>query len=69
MVDLLRSVSDFIARRKGLPVLVGVGLVILNLLISLLPAWPVIAWFAHTDILLQVGVIVGLVGVLIGDAL
>jgi hypothetical protein len=69
MVELLRNVSDFIAHRKGLPVLIGVGLVLLNLVISLLPAWPVITWFARTDIFLQLGVIVGLMGILIGDAL
>lgn len=68
MVEFLRTASDFIARRKGLPVLIGVGLVLLNLLISLLPAWSVIAWLARTDLLLQLGVIVGLLGILIGDA-
>lgn len=68
MVDFLRQASDFIARRKGLPVLIGVGLVLLNLLISLLPAWSVVAWFARTDLLLQLGVVLGMLGILIGDA-
>ncbi len=68
MVEFLREASDFIAHRKGLPVLVGVGLVLLNLIFSLLPAWPVVAWFARTDLLLQLGVVVGLLGILIGDA-
>jgi hypothetical protein len=68
MVELLRGASDFIAHRKGLPVLIGVGLVLLNLIISLLPAWSVIRWLARTDILLQLGVICGLLGILIGDA-
>jgi hypothetical protein len=68
MVEFLRTASDFIAHRKGLPVLIGIGLVLLNLLISLLPAWSVIAWLARTDLLLQLGVIVGLLGILIGDA-
>ena len=68
MVEFLRTASDFVAHRKGLPVLVGVGLVLLNLLVSILPAWPVVAWLARTDILLQVGVLLGLLGILIGDA-
>jgi hypothetical protein len=69
IVKSLRSTSDFLVHRKGLPVLVGAGLVLLNLVISFLPAWPVVGWLAETDLLLQVGVIVGLLGVLIGDAL
>ena len=68
MVELLRHLSDFIAHRKGLPVLIGVGLVLLNLIISVLPTWSVVAWLARTDILLQLGVIIGLMGILIGDA-
>ena len=69
IVKFLRSASDFLVPRKGLPVLVGVGLVFINLVISLLPAWPVVGWLAETNLLLQVGVIVGLLGILVGDAL
>jgi hypothetical protein len=44
--------------------------VILNFVLRLLPdSWPVVGWFVHTDLLLHLGVVVGLVGVLIGDAL
>lgn len=69
IVRFLRNASDFLARRKGLPVLIGVGLVLLNLVVSLLPAWPVIGWLAETDLLLQIGIILGLLGILLGDAL
>ena len=65
----LRAASEFLAQRKGLPVLVGVALVALNLIARLLPAWPVVGWFAETDLLLHLGVILGLLGVLLGDAL
>ncbi|MGC9520406.1 MAG: hypothetical protein ACP5HG_00815 [Anaerolineae bacterium] len=69
VTKFLRAASEFLAHRKGLPVLVGTGLVLLNLIILLLPAWPLIAWLADTHLLLHIGVIVGLLGVLIGDAL
>jgi len=66
---MLEATSDFLAQRKGLPVFIGVGLVLLNFILRLLPAWPVVGWLAATDLLLHLGVIVGLLGVLLGDAL
>jgi hypothetical protein len=68
--NLLKRISDFLARLPGLPVFVGVLLVILNFVLRLLPdTWPVVGWLTHTDLFLHVGVIVGLIGVLLGDAL
>jgi hypothetical protein len=70
MAALLKRISDFLARVPGLPVLVGVLLVALNFLLRLLPdTWPVVGWLTQTDLLLHLGVIVGLLGVLLGDAL
>ncbi len=65
----LKAASDFLARRKGLPVLVGVALIALGLCLNLLPPWPVVHWFARTQFFLHVGTILGLLGILIGDAL
>lgn len=65
----LRTASDYLAQRKGLPVLVGVGLILLNFVVTFLPQWPVLAWLSETDLFLHLGGIVGLLGVLIGDAL
>jgi hypothetical protein len=70
IADLLKRVSDFLARLPGLPVLVAVVLVALNFVMRLLPpTWPVVGWLVHTDLLLHLGVILGLVGILLGDAL
>jgi hypothetical protein len=69
VTEYLRTTADYLAQRKGLPVLVGVGLVVLNLIFSLLPPWPGVVWLAETDLLLQLGVIIGLIGMLLGDAL
>lgn len=68
-VERLKQMSEFLAHYRGLPVLLGVLLVALNLIFRLLPPWPVIRWLAGTDLLLHVGVITGFLGFLIGDAL
>ena len=64
-----KRISEFLARMPGLPVVVAVGLVVLNFVLQLLPAWPVVGWLARTHLLLHLGVILGLLGVLLGDAL
>ena len=69
MNELLKKVSEFLAHNKGLPVLIGIGMVVLNLVFNLLPQWPVITWLADTELFLHLGVIVGLLGILLGDAL
>ncbi|MBN2006922.1 MAG: hypothetical protein JXA21_26445 [Anaerolineae bacterium] len=66
--EWLNIVSNFISHYKGFPVLVGIGLIFLNMVLSLLPAWPVVSWFAQTDLLLHLGCIIGLLGILLGDA-
>ncbi|MDY6877854.1 MAG: hypothetical protein SWK90_16855 [Chloroflexota bacterium] len=68
--ELLKRSSDFLARVPGLPVIVAVALVALNFVLQLLPAaWPVVGWLAHTHLLLHIGVIMGFLGILLGEAL
>lgn len=69
LIEWLKRTSEFLAKNKGLPVLIGVGLVLFNFLLGLLPAWPVVGWLADVDLFLHLGVILGLVGILVGDAL
>ena len=69
MLRLLQRISEFLARVPGLPVLVAVGLVILNLVLQLLPDWRVVGWLAQTNLLLHIGLIVGFLGILLGDIL
>ena len=66
VIRLLRNVSEYLAQRKGLPVLLGVLLVAPNFLVVLLLPTH---WLAHTHLLLHLGVVIGLLGVLLGDAL
>jgi len=51
---------------KGLPVLIAVILIAANYVAQFFPALGILA---TTDLLLHVGVIVGLLGLLIGDSL
>ncbi len=69
---------DKLATVRGLPVLIGVALVILNLVVRcvayvLVPdaqsAGFLLFLFTNGNLLLHLGVIVGLLGVLIGDIL
>jgi len=57
---------EFLARVKGVPVIVGLVLVILSLLGHLVPALEVLAW---NDLLLHAGLIIGLGGLLFTDTL
>ena len=63
---MLDQISGYIAEHKGVPVLAGVLLVILNFAVVLLSRGT---WLAHTNLLLHLGVVVGLMGILLGDAL
>ena len=67
--ELLKRVSNFLARVPGLPIIVAIGLVVLNFVLQFLPDWPVVGWLAHTHLLLHLGLVLGLLGVLLGDAL
>ena len=69
---------DKLAVVRGLPVLIGVGLVVLNFVVrcvayALIPPSQevgfVVFLFTEGNLLLHLGVIVGLMGILIGDVL
>lgn len=69
MVKVISDIGTFLAHRKGLPVFVGAGLVLLNLILRWLPEWPVVVFLVQDDFFLHVGIILGLLGILLGDAL
>lgn len=64
---LLDVASEYLARRKGLLPLVGIGLIILNLLVvSILPAdWYIV----HSNLLLHLGLVAALFGLILAWAL
>ncbi len=68
-MTMLDRVSDYLAHNKAMPVFAGVLLVILNYAIQFLAHVPVIGFIASTNLFLHLGIIVGLIGILVGDAL
>ena len=55
--------ADALAKRPGLPILVAICLVLINFILQFFPGSG--HWFVDSDILLHVGVIIGLIGVLL----
>jgi len=66
MIDKL---SEYLAHNKAMPVFLGVLLVILNYGMQFFVHMPVVGFIGSTNLLLHLGVIVGLLGILLGDAL
>ncbi len=71
--DVLDHLANYIAHHKGMPVLIGAGLAIAGLVLNLVPGlgesvgfW---GWLVQHDLLLYAGVVVGLLGIVLGDAL
>jgi ABC-type amino acid transport system permease subunit len=65
---ILDGISDYVSVHRGVPVLIGVLLVVLNYVLLIIPDVQ-LGFVETTNLLLHVGVIVGLLGVLLGDAL
>jgi hypothetical protein len=65
---IIDGISDYVSAHRGVPVLLGVLLVVLNYILLIIPGVQ-LGFVETTNLLLHVGVIVGLIGVLLGDAL
>jgi hypothetical protein len=61
----LDRLSDFIARYKGLPTMLAVLLVIVNFALQFLD----LGWLSSSNLLLHLGIVVGLIGLLLAEAL
>jgi hypothetical protein len=62
----MRQIIEFLAQVKGVPVIIGLILVILSLLGHLIPGLSFLAW---NNLLLHLGLIIGLGGLLLTDTL
>lgn len=69
LIELLKNLSDFLARQPGLPILIAIGFILLNFVAQLLPNWPTIEWLVNTYLLLHLGLVLGFLGILFGDVL
>jgi hypothetical protein len=68
------DLSNFLSKRRGLPMVVGLLCIILNFVIVLLNNFaqggvPALGFLLRTDLLLHVELIVGFLGVLIAEPL
>ena len=70
MLDLMNRfldwISEFLAHRKGLLLIISILLIIINFVFQLIPG---LGWLAHTNLFLHLGVILGLIGVMVAWAL
>lgn len=63
---MLDAMSEYLAGRRGLLPLLGVLLVLLNILVTLVSPQ---GWWAQSDLLLQIGVVIAILGILLAWAL
>ncbi len=64
---LLDRISDYIASHRGAPVFLAVILVALNYVLRIIPGTQ-LGFVESTDLLLHLGIVIGLLGVLLGEA-
>ncbi|HVN56417.1 MAG TPA: hypothetical protein VMT46_18970 [Anaerolineaceae bacterium] len=62
---LLDRMSEFIATRKGLLPLVGIGFILLNLVFQIFP----VGWLTSSNFFLHLGVILAILGLMFAWAL
>ncbi|MCP4425586.1 MAG: hypothetical protein GY803_13915 [Chloroflexi bacterium] len=68
MNEFLDWLGEFISERRGLLPLVGLGLIIINLILQIVPG-PGSGWFVDSNLLLHIGLITSLIGILLIRAL
>jgi hypothetical protein len=66
LAQLATSLSNFLADRRGVPLMLGFLLVLLNFFFQFIPA---LGWFAEYDVMLHFGVLLAVGGALLSSAL
>ena len=64
--NLLDTLSEGLAQRKGLLIIISIVLISLNLFLQFIPGT---GWVVQTNLFLHLGVILGLTGVMVAWAL
>ncbi len=65
---ILDRISDIIANHRGMPILICLPMVIFNYILRVIPGTQ-LGFVETTDLFLHLAVFVGLLGVLLGEAL
>lgn len=66
MLRTLNRIADFLAHNRGLPTLIGIGLILVNLVLQF---FPTLGWLRESNLLMHLGIVLGLAGILIANAL
>ena len=70
VAKVIAAVSEFIAKRRGLPIVIGVAIVILSFVIQLADAFMPSRFLQVMGIITQnIGILTALVGLLVAEAL
>ncbi len=63
---MLNRITDFLARYRGLPTLIGMGLILVNLVLQF---FPNLGWLRESNLFLHLGVLLSFAGILMANAL
>jgi hypothetical protein len=66
LAQFATTATNFMADRRGVPLIVGFLLVLLNFVVQFIPA---LGWWSTYDVLLHAGVLLAIGGVLLAGAL
>ena len=64
MNQFIDWLADFFSERRGLLPILGLGLIVLNLLLQIVPG-PDSGWIVASNLFLHLGLIVSLIGILL----
>ena len=59
-------IVDFLAQYRAIPTLIGMGLILVNLILQFFPS---LGWLRESNLFLHLGVLLGLGGILVANAL
>lgn len=66
LAQLASRFTNYMADRRGAPMLFGLLLVLLNFLLQFIPG---LGWFSEYNVLLHLGVVIAIAGFLLASAL
>lgn len=70
LARIIASVSEFMAKRRGLPVVIGIVIVILSFIVQLIDAFAPSRFLNVLGIVMQnSGILIALIGLLLAEAL
>jgi low affinity Fe/Cu permease len=63
---MFNRLVDFLAHYRAVPTLIGIALILINLVIQFFPG---LGWLRESQLLLNIGVVLGLGGILLAHTL